>query len=79
LLVLFIEFQFFKRFLRANECNSAARHDSFFNCRAGRVHCILHSRLFFLQFGFSRSADLDTCDTSDEFCQPLLQLLPVVV
>src|SRR5436190_19937122 len=63
----------------AQQSDTAARHDAFFNRRAGRMHRIIHAILALLYFGFSRTADADHRDAACELGQTLLQLLAVVV
>jgi len=46
----------------AQQSDAAARHDTLFNCRTGRMHRIIHAILALLDFGFSRAADADHRD-----------------
>ena len=73
------EFEFVERFRGANQNDTAARHDAFFNSRARRVHRIFNARLLFFEFGFRRCADANYRDAADEFRQPLLQFFAVIV
>ena len=43
------------------------------------MHRIFHARFLFLHFGFGGSADFNNGNSADQFRQPLLQLLAVVV
>ena len=59
--------------------HAAARHDAFFDRRAGRVQRILDARLLLLHLDLGRGADANHRDAADQLGQPLLQLLAVVV
>src|SRR6266481_2064912 len=59
--------------------DAAARHDAFFNRRAGRVHRVINAILALLHFDFGRAADADHRDAARELGEALLQLLTVVV
>src|SRR5882757_5906225 len=59
--------------------DAAARHDAFFNRRAGRMHRVINAILALLHFDFGRAADADHRDAARELGQTLLQLLTVVV
>jgi hypothetical protein len=63
----------------AEQGDAAARHDAFFNRRAGRMHRVIHAILALLDFDFGRAADADHRDAARELGQTLLQLLTVVV
>ena len=43
------------------------------------MHGVLNTRLLLFHFGLGRSAHLNNSDTADQFRQPLLQLLAVIV
>ena len=64
---------------RADQRNAAARHDAFFDRRAGRVQRVFHARLLLLHLDFGRGADLDHRHAAGELRHALLQLLLVVV
>src|SRR5579862_8969724 len=61
------------------QSNSAARDNSLFHGCARRMHCIFHAGFLFLHFGFGCGADFNDGYATDQFRQPLLQLLAVVV
>src|SRR6266487_1703566 len=59
--------------------DAAARHDAFFNRRAGRMHRVINAILALLHLDFGRAADADHRDAARELGQTLLKLLTVVV
>src|SRR6478672_2791421 len=61
------------------QSDAAARHDAFFNCRAGRMHRVINAILALPDLDFGRAADADHRDATRELGQTLLQLLTVVV
>ncbi len=67
------------RLAGADQRNTAARHDAFFDRGTSGVQRIFHARLLFLHFHFGRSADLDQRHTAGQLGDTLLQLLAVVV
>ena len=78
-LLVAVQLQAVQRGLRVDQRHAAARHNAFFDGRAGRVHGVLDARLLFFQFGFGRRADLHDGHAAGQFRQPLLQFLLVVV
>src|SRR3989440_11940287 len=52
------------------QSDAAARHDAFFNRRAGRMHRVINAILALLDFDFGRAADADHRDAARE---PLLR------
>src|SRR5439155_969539 len=58
---------------------AATRHDAFFDRGTGRVERILDTRLLLLHLDLGRRADPDDRDAADQLCEPLLELLAVVV
>src|SRR5665213_682398 len=63
----------------AEEGNTAARDDAFFNGSAGGVHRVFDTGLLFLHLGFGGCTDLDDGDSADQLGETLLELLTVVV
>src|SRR5207302_1576119 len=63
----------------AGQSHPAARDDAFFNGRTGCVHGVFDTSLLLLHFGLGRGPDFDYSYAADQFRQPLLQLLAVVV
>src|SRR5206468_3313491 len=78
LLVVF-ELQLLKSRNCSQECDSAARNDTFFHSSTGCMHRVFDTRLLLLHFRLGRRADLDDSHTADELRQPLLQLFAIVV
>src|SRR5207302_1520913 len=78
LLVAF-EFQLFQSRNRSQECDAAARNDTFFHSSTGRMHRVFDTRLLLLHFRLGRRADLDYSHTADQLRQPFLQLFAIVV
>src|SRR5206468_4279822 len=68
-----------ERFLRPQECNTAAWDDAFFNRRTRGVQRIFDARLFLFHLGLRRSADVDDCNAAREFREALLELLTIVI
>src|SRR5262249_27151930 len=64
---------------RAQQGDAAARDDTLFHGRAGRVQGVVDTVLLFLHFDFGGAADLDHRNTAGELGQAFLQLLLVVV
>src|SRR5947208_128008 len=62
-----------------DERDAATRHDAFFDRGTGRVERILDTRLLLLHLDLGRRADPDDRDAADQLCEPLLELLAVVV
>src|SRR6478735_4437175 len=79
LLVGLVELERFQRLLRADERDAAARDDSLFDGRAGRVQRVFDAGLLLLHLGLGRGADVDHGHATGELRQTLLQLLLVVV
>ena len=73
------ELQLVKSGDAANESHAAARDDAFFHRRTGCVHGVLDSSLLLFHFRLGRRANSDNGYSTDQFRQPLLQLLAVVV
>src|SRR5438876_2143992 len=69
----------FQRLARAQVGNTAARDDSLFHRRAGRMQRVLDAGLLVLHLDLGRSADLDHRDAAGELRHALLQLLLVVI
>ena len=69
----------FKRLLGAEQCNTAARNDAFFNGSARGVQSVVNAVLAFLHFNFGGTTDADNGNTASQFGQTLLQLFTVVV
>src|SRR5712664_3289286 len=59
--------------------DAAARHDTFFNRRTGRMHRVINAILALPDLDLGRAADADHRDAACELGQTLLQLLTVVV
>src|SRR5438094_6392311 len=68
-----------ERFLRAQECNTAAWDDAFFNRRTRGVQRIFDASFLLFHLGLGRSADVDDRNTAGEFRQALLQFLAIVI
>src|SRR5262249_27226422 len=66
------------RFLGAQECDAAARHDAFLDRGAGSVERVFDAVLLLLHLDLGRAADADHRDAARELCEPLLQLLAVI-
>src|SRR6185295_11047511 len=60
------------------QCDPAARDDTFLDSRAGRMHRVIHAILALLDLDLRRAADADHRDAARELGQTLLQLLTVV-
>ncbi len=71
--------QVIERFLRADECHTAARDDAFFNRGASRVQRVFDARFLLFHLGLSRGADVDHGHAAGEFRQTLLQFLAIVI
>src|SRR5580704_14391802 len=78
LLVAF-SLDFLKSRSAAGQSYSAAGDNAFFHGCAGGVHRVFHAGFLFFHFGFGCGADFDDGYATDQFRQPLLQLLAVVV
>src|SRR6266567_3620010 len=63
----------------AGQGYTAARDDAFFHRRTGCVHGVLDTSLLLFHFRLGRGANFDYSQATDQFRQPLLQLLAVVV
>ena len=68
-----------ERFLRAQECDTAAWDDAFLNRRTRGVQRVFDARFLLFHLGLSRSADVDDCNAAREFRQTLLQFLAIVI
>src|SRR5580692_10345779 len=78
LLVAF-SLDFLKGRSAAGQRYAAAGDNAFFHGCAGGVHGIFHAGFLLFHFGFGCGADFDDGYATDQFRQPLLQLLAVVV
>ncbi len=74
-----IDFDFIQFLDNADECNAAARNNSFFHGCTGRMQCIFNTGFLFFHFNFRRSADLQYRDTAGKLCKTFLQFFLVVV
>src|SRR5258708_2457785 len=63
----------------AYQGDSASGHNAFFHGRARCVHRVFHAGFLFFHFGFGRRAYFDHGNAPNQFRQPLLQLLAVIV
>src|SRR5262245_59377491 len=63
----------------AQEGDSAARHDAFFDGSAGSVQRVFHAGLLFLHLSFGGCTDVDDGDAARELGQALLELFAVVI
>src|SRR5690606_17866560 len=63
----------------AQQCNTTARHDAFFNRSAGCVERVVDAILALLHFHFSCTANADDGNTASQLGKTLLELLTVVV
>src|SRR5271157_1074114 len=63
----------------ADQDYTAARDDALFDRRTGCVHGVLDTSLLLFHFGFGCGPHFDYGYATDQFRQPLLQLLAVVV
>ena len=64
-----------ERFLRTQECDTAAWDDAFLDRRTRGVQRVFDARLLLFHLGLGRSADVDDRNTAGEFRQALLQFL----
>ena len=62
-----------------HQSDAAARHDAFFNGRAGGRQGVFHAVLLFLELDLGGRAHVDHRNTTGELCQALLQLFAVIV
>src|SRR5215208_1286086 len=67
------------RLLGAQQRDAATWHDAFLDCGASCIERILDAILFLLDLDLGGAADPDHRNAAREFCEPLLQLLLVVV
>ena len=58
---------------------SSTRHHAFFHGRARGMERIFQPRFFLFQCGFSRRADLDHRDATDQFRQAPVEVLAIVI
>src|SRR6266853_3049130 len=63
----------------AGQGYTAARDNAFFDGRTGGVHGVFDASLLLFHLGLGRGTYLDDSHATDQLCQPLLQLLAVVV
>ena len=63
----------------AEQCNTTARNDAFFDGCTGCMQSVFDTRLLFLHLSFGSSTDLDDGNTAGEFGQAFLQLFTIVV
>src|SRR5207253_11514270 len=63
----------------AGQSHAAAGDNAFFHGRAGCMHGILDASFLLFHFRLGRGAYFDHSHATDQFRQPLLQLLAVVV
>ena len=59
--------------------DAAARDDALFDSGARGIHGVFDARFLLFHFHFGRGANLDDGNAADQFGQPLLQLLAVVI
>src|SRR5579863_4475125 len=79
LLVVVLGADALERFGSTQQRDAAARQDTFFHSRAGRMHRVIHAILALLHLDLGRAADADHRDAAGELGQTLLELLTVVV
>src|SRR5204862_3202936 len=79
LLVAFEVLHIVERFLRAQECDTAAWDDAFLNRRTRGVQRVFDTSFLLFHLGLSRSADVDDRNAAGEFRQALLQFLAIVI
>src|ERR1700723_65307 len=79
LLVVVLGADALERLGSTEQGDAAARHDAFFNSRAGRMHRVIHAILALLDLDLGRTADADHRDAAGELGQTLLELLAVIV
>ncbi len=68
-----------ERFLRTQECDTAAWDDAFLNRRTRGVQRVFDASFLLFHLGLGRSADVDDCNAAGEFRQALLQFLAIVI
>src|SRR5205807_5054390 len=68
-----------KRFLSADQCDTATRNDAFLDRRTRGVQRIFDARFFLFHLGLGRCADINNGNTAREFREALLQFLFVVI
>src|SRR6266550_4550215 len=79
LLVAFKALDVIERFLRANECDAAARHNAFLNRGAGSMQCIFHASFLLFHLGLGGSTDIDHGHSAGELRQTFLEFLAIVI
>src|SRR5262249_52085007 len=79
LLVSILEFETVKGALTAQQRNASARHNSFLDGGASRVHCIFDASLLFLQLCFGGRANLDHRNAANQLREALLEFLTIVI
>jgi hypothetical protein len=63
----------------ANQSDTAAGNDAFFNRCAGGIEGVFNAGFLLFHFGFGCRADVDHGHAADQFGQTFLQLLTVVI
>src|ERR1043166_2934348 len=79
LFVMVADFHAFQNGQAANEGDTTARNNAFFDGRAGRVESVLAARFLFLHLGLGRGADVDDSPAASQFGQAFLQFLAVII
>ena len=78
-LLIAFEFQLIECGRATRQRHASARDNAFLDCRAGRVHGVFDTSFLLFHLGLGRRAHFDHRHAADQFRQPLLQLLAVVV
>src|SRR5262249_26975060 len=78
-LFIAFEFELLQRNNRANQRDSTAGNDSFFNSGASGMHSIFHAGFSLFHFRLRRGSNLDDGDTTDKLGESLLEFLAIIV
>src|SRR4051812_19002412 len=74
-----LELEAVERFLRADQCDTAARDDAFFNRSASSVQRIFDACLLLFHLSLSRGADINDGYATGELRQAFLEFLAIVI